>query len=262
MSGFILQEPGSLVWLFAVPMLLALGLIALALRRSAIRRFFADSSNRSWARSGSSALRASKFILASLAAAAIVLALARPGFDPKPKKVQRTGRDVVFVIDVSRSMLAQDVRPSRLERAKLGVRDVLDAAEGDRIGIVAFAGAAVLKCPLTTDYSFVRLSLDDTTPDSIGRGGTAIGEAVRFATSQLVPDDDSAKDGRARTIFLITDGEDHESDPVEAAKEAAKKGVRIVTMGIGSELSGAPVPAAIDPQTGRPTAKPVMELFT
>jgi Ca-activated chloride channel family protein len=200
-----------------------------------------------------------KIALACIALGALAVAMARPAFNPQPRKVQRSGRDAIFVIDVSRSMLAQDVRPSRLERAKLGVRDVLDAAEGDRIGLVAFAGAAVLKCPLTNDYSFVRLTLDDVSPDSVGRGGTAIGDAIRFAASQLAPTDDSAKDGRSRTIFLITDGEDHESGPVEAAEAAAKKGIRIVTIGIGSELGGAMVPAADTSQGNRPAPQRPME---
>ncbi len=252
MNGMTLLEPRALLWLVGIPILLAIALLGLVLRRAAIRRFFNEAAGRPWASTGSIAFRLLKAILAIIAAAALVVALARPGFNPQPKKIQRSGRDAVFVIDVSRSMLAQDVRPNRLDRAKLGIRDVLDVVEGDRIGIVAFAGAAVLKCPLTTDYSFVRLSLDDTNPDSVGRGGTAIGEALRFATSQLTPDDASSKDGRSRTIFLITDGEDHESNPLEAAQEAAKKGIRIVTMGVGSELSGAPVPADNTQQPGRP----------
>jgi Ca-activated chloride channel homolog len=254
MNGFTFLESRHLLLLIAVPVLLAVGFLTLGLRRLALRRFFNQAASRPWASGGSISLRIFKIVLCAGAAAALAVALARPGFNPQPKKIQRTGRDVVFVIDVSRSMLAQDVRPSRLERAKLGVRDVLDVAEGDRIGIVAFAGAAVLKCPLTTDYSFVRLSLDDTTPDSVGRGGTAIGDAIRFATSQLAGDEATAKDGRSRTIFLITDGEDHESDPLQAAKDAAAKGIRIVTMGIGSELAGAPVPADNTQQPGRSVA--------
>jgi Ca-activated chloride channel family protein len=252
MNGFTFLEPRSLAMLLGVPLLLALGLLALAMRRIALKRFFNDAAGQPWASAGSISLRVAKVVLYVIAASSLILALARPGFNPQPRKIERTGRDAIFVIDVSRSMLAQDVRPSRLERAKLGVRDVLDVAEGDRIGIVAFAGAAVLKCPLTTDYSFVRLSLDDTNPESVGRGGTAIGEAIRFASSQLAPDDASSKDGHSRTIFLITDGEDHESEPFQAAEEAAKKGIRIVTMGVGSELSGAPVPADNTQQPGRP----------
>jgi Ca-activated chloride channel family protein len=259
MNGLTLLEPRWLLALGLAPLLLLLGLFALAMHRLAVRRFFGAAAGRPWAKSASVWPRIFKMLLACVAAAAVAVALARPAFNPQPQKVQRAGRDAMFVIDVSRSMLAQDVRPSRLERAKLGVRDVLDAAEGDRIGVVAFAGAAVLKCPLTTDYSFVRLSLDDTNPDSVGRGGTAIGDAIRFATSQLVPTDDAQKDGRSRTIFLITDGEDHESQPLEAAAAAAKKGIRIVTIGIGSDLAGAVVPAPDVGPNGRPQAARPME---
>jgi Ca-activated chloride channel family protein len=259
MNGFTLLEPRWLMGLAIVPVLAVLGVVALVLHRVAVRRYFGAALGKPWATRGSVALRVLKIMLACGATAALAVALARPAFNPQPKKVQRSGRDAVFVIDVSRSMLATDLKPSRLERAKLGVKDVLDAAEGDRIGIVAFAGAAVLKCPLTNDYSFVRLSLDDVSPESVGRGGTAIGAAIRFAASQLLPTEGAEKDGRSRTIFLITDGEDHESKPVEAAQDAAKKGIRIVTIGVGSELSGAPVPAAETDAAGRPLPKKALE---
>jgi Ca-activated chloride channel family protein len=254
MNGLTLLDPRTLILFAGLPVLLLLGVVGLFLHRAAVNRFFAGAAGRPWAGNGSISLRVAKLILVCASAAAIVLAMARPAFNPQHRKIQRTGRDAIFVIDVSRSMLAQDVRPNRLERAKLGIRDVLDAAEGDRIGIIAFAGAAVLRCPLTTDYSFVRLSLEDTGPNSVGRGGTAIGEAIRFAASQLIPDDKAPKDGRSRTIFLITDGEDHESDPVEAARAAGEMGIRIVTMGVGSELSGAPVPVDPNALPGRPQA--------
>ncbi|HMN39302.1 MAG TPA: VWA domain-containing protein [Phycisphaerales bacterium] len=259
MSGLTLLEPRWLLALAAVPVLALLGVLALWVRRVAVRRYFGHAVGKPWAGSGSAGLRVAKVVLACIAAGALAVALARPAFNPRPQRVQRSGRDAVFVIDVSRSMLAADLKPSRLERAKLGVRDVLDAAKGDRIGIVAFAGAAVLKCPLTNDYSFVRLSLDDVRPDSVGRGGTAIGDAIRFATSQLLPTDEAAKDGRSRTIFLFTDGEDHESRPLEAAQDAAKKGIRIVTIGLGSELAGAPVPAAPSDRGGRTAGGGTME---
>lgn len=258
-NGLTLLDPRWLLALGLAPALLVLGLISIALGRRAVRRFFGAATGRPWARAGATWPRLIKIACGCFAAAALAVALARPAFNPQPKKVQRTGRDAIFAIDVSRSMLAQDVRPTRLERAKLGVRDVLDAAEGDRIGIVAFAGAAVLKCPLTNDYSFVRLSLDDTTPESVGRGGTALGEAIRFATSQLAPGDEAPKDGRARTIFLITDGEDHESQPLDAAADAAKLGIRIVTIGIGSDLAGATVPGAETGPGGRPVPTAPME---
>lgn len=246
-----LLSPGWLTGLAAIPLLAIILIAAAALRRAMLARFFGHARSRPWAvpRGGRPRFFAAILLLLGLAAA--VVALARPAYDPKPRKVERSGRDVVFVIDVSRSMLAQDLRPSRLDRAKLMVRDVLDVVEGDRVGIIAFAGSAVVKCPLTTDYAFARLALDELSPDTVARGGTAIGEAVNAARELLVGADKADAAPGFRDVFLFTDGEDHESNPVDAAKSAAEKGIRIVAVGLGSELVGAPVPGATDAQTAR-----------
>lgn len=253
MIQFVLQQPRMLLALFGVVLVVLVAIIGLWSDRRARTRFFGAATQRSWAVTGSRWWRWGRIACAGLGAACVVLALARPSSDPKPQPVQRVGRDVMFVLDVSRSMLAQDVRPSRLERAKLGVRDAIDVAEGDRIGLIAFAGSAVLKSPLTSDYSFIRMALDDTTPGSVGRGGTAIGDAIRSAVAILRPESSDAETNpkvtsekdradRSKTIVLITDGEDHETNPLAAAKAAAEKGIRIVTIGVGSELDGAAVP--------------------
>ena len=133
---------------------------------------------------------AAKSILLLGALGAIIFGLARPQWDAQPHEVRRLGRDVCFVIDVSRSMLAEDLAPNRLERTKIWMRDVLSAVKGDRVAIVAFAGSAVVKCPLTHDYGFARMALDDLSPDSVHRGGTLIGDAVRLAQRE-----DLAHDG-------------------------------------------------------------------
>ncbi|MFN0133138.1 MAG: VWA domain-containing protein [Phycisphaerales bacterium] len=171
------------------------------------------------------------------AAACIAVALARPQTDPREREVTVRGRDVVFLIDVSRSMLAADLAPSRLERARLWVKDVAANLKGDRVGLVAFAGASVVACPLTLDYGFFTLALDELSPRSVPRGGSLIGDAIRKTLTQVF--DPAA---RYRDIILITDGEDQESFPVEAADEAGKQGVRIIAIGVGSE-AGATVPA-------------------
>jgi len=234
-------------WLLALTVVAALGMllqIARLLRRRALVRFFGagvdrePAARRSPWRDGARATA----LLAGLGL--VVLALARPAYDPRPRKVTRTGRDVVFVVDVSRSMLAQDLRPNRLERATSAIRDVLDVVEGDRVGVIAFAGTAAIKCPLTTDYAFARMALDDLSPDSILRGGTAIGSALRTATELLAPEaDEDADKGRFRDVFLFTDGEDNQTDPEAAAREAGEKGIRLVTIALGSDSVGAPVPA-------------------
>ena len=169
---------------------------------------------------------------------ALVIALTRPAWNPKPKTVERWGRDVVFVLDVSRSMLAQDLRPSRLERAKLAIGDVLEILSGDRVALVAFAGTAVVKCPLTLDYGFFEMALNNLTPGSISRGGSMIGDAIRTALDEVFDDEG----GKYRDIVLITDGEDHDSFPVEAAKAAGNRKVRILAIGLGDEDEGKRIP--------------------
>ena len=242
-------QPNFLVLLAAAPITALAMLWALWARRRAVARFYGPGAGRAWAPMPSLARGLASALCWTLTVAGIALAIARPAHSPEPRKVERTGRDVVFVIDVSRSMLAQDLKPSRLERAKLMVGDVLDSAEGDRVGIVAFAGTPVVRCPMTTDYSFARMSLEAISPDSVGRGGTAIGDAVRSALALVRVGQESQS--LAADIYLLTDGEDHETRPIEAAQEAAKLGVRLVTIGLGSDV-GAPVPAE-QPQTSLST---------
>jgi Ca-activated chloride channel family protein len=169
---------------------------------------------------------------------AIVIALTEPGWNPRPKKMKSRGRDVAILLDVSKSMLAEDIRPNRLERAKIAINDLLDVLENDRIGLVTFAGNSSVKCPLTQDYAFVRMALAQIGPESTTMGGTMIGDAIRDACEKVFDvDTDKYKD-----IILITDGEDHESFPVEAAESAAAQGVRIIAIGLGDEKVGTPIP--------------------
>lgn len=180
-----------------------------------------------------------KIVLIAIGLSSLTLALARPQADPVEETVTVRGRDVVFILDVSRSMLSRDAVPNRLARAKLWINDLVNTLQGDRVGLVAFAGAAVVKCPLTMDYGFFRMALDELTPASVPRGGTLIGDAIRKAMSDVF----EPGPGRYRDIVLITDGEDQGSFPAEAAKQPAEQGVRLIAIGIGSEIEGAPVPA-------------------
>lgn len=179
-----------------------------------------------------------KVLLVVAASLLIVLSLARPAWNPRPEKVESKGRDIVFVLDVSRSMMAEDLKPNRLERAKLAIRDLIDKIEGDRVALVAFAGTATVKCPLTQDYGFFRLMLDDTGPESISRGGTLIGDALRKTVDEVYSD----RLKRYKDIILITDGEDQDSFPVEAAREVGERGIRLIAIGLGDEKEGQRVP--------------------
>ncbi len=186
-----------------------------------------------------------------------VLALMRPQSTGSTESVDasRTSADIMVVLDVSKSMLATDAPPNRLARARAEVRELVGEMRGNRFGLIAFAGRASLMSPLTTDYGFFRMALDGASPDTIGLGGTRIGEALRAATKAF-------GDGSgSRIILLITDGEDHDSYPEDAAKEAADAGIRIISIGFGSEKgseieipnekTGAPEPL-IDKSTGKP----------
>lgn len=159
----------------------------------------------------------------------LIVTLMRPQGNPVVQEVKKRGRDLVFVIDVSRSMLAEDLGPNRLGKAKQLVRDVVDILEGDRVGLLIFSGSSAIKSPLTLDYNYFKNVLERISPDDISRGGTLIGDAIRIVTERLFYDNDN----KYRDVILITDGEDHESFPIQAAEEAAKKGIKIHTVGLG-----------------------------
>ena len=170
----------------------------------------------------------------------IVLALTQPKWNPRPQALRRQGRDVCILLDTSKSMLAEDLRPNRLEQAKLAIGDLLSRLQGDRIAIVTFAGNAAVKCPLTQDYAFVRMALADISATSNARGGTMIGDAIRAATAEVF--DRTSR--QFKDIILITDGEDHGSFPEQAAEKAAEEGIRVIAVGLGNEDEGARIPVA------------------
>ena len=159
----------------------------------------------------------------------LILTLMRPQGNPVVQTVTKRGRDLVFVIDVSRSMLAEDLGPNRLGKAKQLVSDVVDILEGDRVGLLVFAGSSAIKSPLTLDYNYFKNVLANISSEDINRGGTLIGDAIRTVSERLFYD----QDNKYRDVILITDGEDHESFPIVAAEAAAKRGIRIHTIGLG-----------------------------
>jgi Ca-activated chloride channel family protein len=172
----------------------------------------------------------------------LILGLTRPGWNPGPVTVSQKGRDVVFVVDVSKSMLAEDLVPNRLERAKLAIMDTVQVIEGDRVALVAFAGYATVICPLTQDYHFFRWAVQSLAPENVSLGGTMIGDAIRKANQDLFdPLEKNFKD-----IILITDGEDHESYPLEAAGAAGEQGIRLIVIGLGNDSQGQRIPLRDD----------------
>jgi Ca-activated chloride channel family protein len=182
-----------------------------------------------------------KAALLLVAFASIVVALTEPKWNPQARRITRRGRDICILLDTSRSMLAEDIKPSRLERSKIAIADLLETLAGDRVAIVTFAGNSTIKCPLTQDYAFVRLALAEVSTESTGRGGTVIGDAIRKATREVF----DQKSRQYKDIILITDGEEHEgqeSFAVQAAEKAAEEGIRIIAIGLGDENEGARIP--------------------
>ena len=177
-----------------------------------------------------------KAILTLAAVALLVTALARPQFGTRLETVRREGQDIVVALDLSLSMLAEDIAPNRLQKAKHAIGSLINRLEGDRIGLVAFAGEAFIQCPLTLDYGAASMFLNSMGPDLVPVPGTAIGEAIGRSLSAFVSDE-----AKHKVLILITDGEDHPGDPLEAAQQASDQGVVIFTVGIGSP-QGVPIP--------------------
>jgi Ca-activated chloride channel family protein len=241
-------DPRLLWLLLAIPAAVLATTIAFQRRRrllgrlgqvALIRKMTADVSV------GRKVVRAA-LVIAALALAA--LALARPQAGGRAKLSRQQGLDLIVALDFSKSMLAKDVYPSRLERAKRELERLMDHLAGDRIGLVAFAGET-LTYPPTTDYAAVKLFWRDLSPWDMPVGGTALGRAIRAGTDILThlraqPGQSAAPaqaSGRSQVILLLTDGEDTESEPLEAAEEASKLGIRVYTVGIGSR-SGELIP--------------------
>ena len=229
---FVHPEAFLLLWLL-LP-LLAAWLLAGRARRRAAQRFRATGAATDAARS----LRPLLAGLTLLGYAALVVAVARPGWESQTTTLERHGRDVVFVVDVSRSMLVQDLAPNRLERAKLAILDTLEQLSGDRVALVAFAGSAVVKSPLTFDYGFFRLAVQQLSVTSVARGGSLIGDALRTVRDQVFDD----RTVQFKDVLLITDGGDHDSFPAAAAEELGQRGVRLLAIGLGDDTTGQPIP--------------------
>ena len=174
--------------------------------------------------------RGQRHALRMLALLFMLLALARPQWGYRLEEVRSEGLDILVVLDTSKSMLAQDMRPDRITRATYGIRDLLNRLQGDRIGLLAFAGDSFLQCPLTIDYAAFRLALEDVFIGIIPRGGTAIEQALYQTISSF----ESSEEKADRVVILITDGDDHEGDPLRAVKQLKEENIRVFCVGVGS----------------------------
>lgn len=177
-----------------------------------------------------------KFLLLITALSSLILALARPQFGSKISHEKRNGIEAIIALDISNSMLAQDVQPSRLYKSKLMIENLINSFINDKIGLVVFAGEAYVQLPITSDYVSAKMFLSDITPNLISAQGTDIARAIRVSLSSF-----TQQKGVGKAIILITDGEDNEGGALEAVKEAKEKGVNVFILGVG-DSKGAPIP--------------------
>ena len=225
-----------LVLILLIPFFFILQALVLKLRRRRIRRFGDEELVRQLMPSYSVSRIWVKLTLFSIGFFFFVIGLSRPQIGAKLKEHETKGAEIMIALDVSNSMLAEDYSPNRLERAKLAISRLVDKLRDDRIGLIVFAGNSFVQLPITTDYVSAKMFLNTISTESVPIQGTAIGEAINTAIRSF-----SAQSEKSRAIIIITDGENHEDDPVAAAAQAAEMGIRVFTIGVGSP-EGKPIP--------------------
>jgi Ca-activated chloride channel family protein len=238
MTDFAFDDVRRLHLLWLLPVLAGLYAYGMYRKRSALRRFATDNLGSFLAPGFSAGRQIAKAALVVLATGLLIVALAGPRWGKREIEVVRRGVDIMVALDLSRSMLAEDCRPNRLEKAKQYIRDLVAELGGDRIGLVGFAGSATLACPLTPNYGWFRMALDEAEPSAMPRGGSNLADAIRLAGRKL-----GERPGNHKAILLITDGEDQGNDPEFAAKYAYEDfGVRVFALGLGDAATGRRVP--------------------
>ncbi len=236
MEMFRFANPEFLGGFLLLPLLMVFFIFSRIARRKAIRRFGSESLLKSLMPYVSGVRPQIKFMVVLLSLAFFVVGLARPQFGSKLKKVKREGIELVIALDVSNSMLAEDIEPNRLERAKRAISRLIDRLDDDRIGLIVFAGEAFTQLPITTDYNAAKMFLASVDTDIVPVQGTAIGAAIELASRSFTPTGEANK-----AIIIITDGENHEDNAVELAQQATENGMIVHTIGMGLP-QGAPIP--------------------
>jgi Ca-activated chloride channel homolog len=219
-----------------IPVFVLLFFVVARARKKAMSRFGNLNIIARLADSASKPKRAVKFVVFLLAFALIVIAFANPQIGTRLQEVKQEGVDIFIALDVSMSMKAEDIKPNRLEKAKFEIRNLIDRLAGDRIGMIVFAGESFTQFPLTTDYSGAKLFLDVIDVDAVPVPGTSIGTAIARSLESF-----DLKEPTTKVLIIITDGENNEGEAMTYAEDAAKKGILIYTIGMGSP-GGAPIP--------------------
>lgn len=233
---FRFESPAYLWLLWSIPVLAIIRFVCYKLRRKKLLRFGEMSLVNRLMPNVSKIRPSVKFWLSVAALALMIVMLARPQMGSKISHEERNGIETIIAMDISNSMLAEDVVPSRLQKSKMLVENLVDHFTNDKIGLVVFAGDAFVQLPITTDYVSAKMFLQDINPSLIQAQGTDIARAISLSMNSF-----TQQKGLGKAIILITDGEDHEGGALEAAKEAKKKGINVFILGVGSS-NGAPIP--------------------
>jgi Ca-activated chloride channel family protein len=236
MQLFRFANPDFLYMLLIIPALILIFISNEIRKKRALQKLGELSSVRRLLPELSNARPVLKFILLLGAFSSGIIILSRPQFGSKLEDVKKHGVEVIIALDVSNSMLAEDIQPDRLTRAKQAISRLVDNLDNDKIGLIVFAGDAYTQIPVTTDYISAKMFLSTINPNLVPKQGTAIGAAIKLGIRSFSPGE-----GRSKAMIIITDGENHEDDPVSDAAEAQKAGIIIHTIGIGSS-EGVPIP--------------------
>ena len=194
-----------------------------------------------------------KFLLLFTGTVLLIISASGPRIGSRLQEVEHKGREIIIALDVSNSMLAEDIKPSRLERSKQMINRMVDRMSNDKIGLIVFAGDAYTQIPITDDYPSVKMFLSGAGPDMVSKQGTAIGSAIHLAVRSFSSSEDERMAGASvpsQAIVVITDGENHEDDAVGEASRAAEKGIKVYTVGLG-DLNGVPIPVSPGSSTTR-----------
>ena len=233
---FRFAQPQYLYLLLIVPLMWAIYFYSVYRNRKNMAKYGNPQILQSLAPDVSKYKPGTKFFLQQLALIVMIFIIARPQMGAKIETVKKQGVEIIIALDVSNSMLARDIAPSRLDKAKQMLSKLIDQLDNDKVGLIVFAGDAYTQVPITSDFVSAKMFLSTISPDMVPTQGTAIGRAIALAMNSFTPDQSADK-----AIIVITDAENHEDDAVQMAKEAAQKGIMVDVIGIGSE-QGAPIP--------------------
>ena len=227
----------NLLYLFGlIPVLIIFYIVIRQIQKRNIKRFTEESFIDNLMPFRSNARNNIKFIILLLVISSMIIALARPQFGSKLLDVKRQGIEMIIALDVSRSMMAEDIKPNRLERAKQAIISLINKMQDDKIGMIVFAGDAYTQLPITSDYISAKVFLSNINTDIVSKQGTAIASAIDLGAKSFTQDEKASK-----VIIIISDGENHEGDAVQSAQMAAEKGIKVFTIGMGSP-QGSPIP--------------------